>query len=245
MKSGAARLRHSGALRNIAALLFFLCLLGQQGVCQQRPLAARVEIDASKIEGRISPLLYGQFAEFMFEGVKGGITAELIRNRSFEEPPNAIGLSRYWERYPDDRDDDYALNFQWDAANAYPVKQATTGHPPEHSLRVDVDRGVIQSHGIFQSRIPVRSDVSYHSYLWAKAEAFDGQITVTLEPDVLGGAAYAAAEINNIAGEWRQYEFTRKPSTSDPLARLAILINGKGRLWIDQVSLAPTDALGG
>jgi len=87
--------------------------------------------------------------------------------------------------------------------------------------------------------------VSYHGYLWIKADAFDGQVTVTLEPDVLGGAAYAAAEINNIAGDWRQYEFTLKPTTSDPLARLAILINGKGRLWIDQVSLIPGDAVDG
>jgi alpha-N-arabinofuranosidase len=209
------------------------------------PLAASLTVNATKVEGAISPALYGQFVEFMFEGVKGGVTAELIRNRSFEEAPNAIGLSRYWERYPDDRDDDYALNFQWDAGNAYPVRQASPTAPPEHSLRVDVDRGVIKSHGIFQSRIPVRSGVSYHGYLWVKAEAFDGNITVALEPDVLGGAAYATAEISQIAGDWRQYEFTLRPTTSDELARLAILFNGKGRLWIDQVSLVPADAVGG
>src|ERR671939_1222470 len=99
MKSGAARLRHSSALRNIAALLFFLCLLGQQGVCQQRPLAARVEIDASKVEGRISPLLYGQFMEFMFEGIKGGLHAELLHDRGFEDAPGQAGLSQSWTRY--------------------------------------------------------------------------------------------------------------------------------------------------
>ena len=31
---------------------------------------ASIEIDASRVEGRISPLLYGQFAEFMFENIK-------------------------------------------------------------------------------------------------------------------------------------------------------------------------------
>ena len=31
------------------------------------------------VEGRISPLLYGQFLEFMFEGIKGGLHAELMR----------------------------------------------------------------------------------------------------------------------------------------------------------------------
>jgi len=49
--------------------------------------AATIEIDASRVEGRISPLLYGQFVEFMFEGVKYGLHAELIRDRGFEEAP--------------------------------------------------------------------------------------------------------------------------------------------------------------
>ena len=80
------------------------------------PLDARLIVDASHVEGEVSPLLYGQFAEFMFEGVKGGLHAELLRDRGFEERPNAIGLPRYWERYPDDRNDDYALTFGWDSA---------------------------------------------------------------------------------------------------------------------------------
>src|SRR5918911_1387533 len=203
MKSGAARLRHSSALRNIAALLFFLCLLGQQGVCQQRPLAARIEIDASKVEGRISPLLYGQFMEFMFEGIKNGLHAELIRDRSFEEAVNAIGLPRHWERYPDDR------------------------------------------HGLYQSGIPVRKGVEYHGYLWMKANGYEGRVTVALEADVSDGATYAEAEIKNIRGDWKKYEFTLKPDRTDPLARFAILADGRGKLWVDQVSLIPGDAVGG
>jgi alpha-L-arabinofuranosidase len=211
----------------------------------KQPLAATMTIDATKGAGPINPALYGQFLEFMFEGIKGGLTAEMIRNRSFEEAANAIGLSRYWERYPDDRDDDYALNFRWDDSLSYPVKAKAANEPAEHSLRIDVDRGVVESHGVFQSRIPVREEVAYRGYVWIKAESFDGDITVTLEADVLGGERYAAAAIHNIAGDWRQYEFTLKPTRSDPLARLAILINGKGRLWLDQVSLVPGDATDG
>ncbi|MFL6285195.1 MAG: hypothetical protein ACJ74Q_18810 [Pyrinomonadaceae bacterium] len=83
------------------SLLAALCV----ALCQ--PVSAfafssSVTVDASKVENRISPLLYGQFMEFMFEGVKGGVHAELLRDRSFEEAPNAVGLPRDWERYPDD-----------------------------------------------------------------------------------------------------------------------------------------------
>ena len=49
----------------------------------------------TKIEGRISPPMYGQFLELMFEDIKGELHAELIRNRSFEEPANAAMGQRY------------------------------------------------------------------------------------------------------------------------------------------------------
>src|SRR6476659_6745210 len=84
------------------------------------PAAATITIDARKVEGRISPLLYGQFIEFMYEGIKRGLDAELLRNRGFEEERNANGLSRDWARYPDDRIDDYGISCAWDDAVAYP-----------------------------------------------------------------------------------------------------------------------------
>ena len=84
---------------------------------------ASIAIDAAKVENRISPRLYGQFAEFMFENIKFGLHAELLRNRGFEETANAIGLPRHWERYPDDRNDD-GIRFAWDDAVAYPAPSA-------------------------------------------------------------------------------------------------------------------------
>src|SRR5689334_18155934 len=37
---------------------------------------ATLTIDANKVENLISPILFGQFAEFMFEDIKGGLSAE-------------------------------------------------------------------------------------------------------------------------------------------------------------------------
>src|SRR3984893_12859923 len=85
-------------------------------------VSASIDIDVDRVEGQISPVLYGQFDEFMFEGVKRGLTAELIRDRSFDEAPNAIGLPRYWEREPDDRNDDPGLHFHWDDAVYYSMR---------------------------------------------------------------------------------------------------------------------------
>jgi alpha-N-arabinofuranosidase len=225
-------------------LLLFLAPVGPKCEAQQSA-AASIKIDAGRVEGNVSPMLYGQFDEFMFEGVKGGLHAEIIRNRSFEEPANAIGLSRYWERYPDDRNDDYGLSFRWDDSVFYPAPKNFDSESTAHSLRVDVGGGVVEPHGIYQSRIPVRRSLEYRGYLWLKAAAFQGAVTVALEADMTGGQRYAAAEINNVAGDWKKYEFKLTPAKSDPLARLAICVSGRGRLWLDQVSLLPADAVGG
>jgi alpha-N-arabinofuranosidase len=243
-------LRVRAVLGTIAAcwLLLSACFLVPVVLVSQTPgetaaATASIIIDARKIEGRISPLLYGQFAEFMFEDIKGGLYAELIRDRGFEEVPNAIGLPRFWERYPDDRNDDFALNFHWEDTISYPAARRSEGEAGAHSLQFDVAEGVIQRHGIYQGHIPVRQGLEYRGYLWVKTSDFKGHVTLALEADQTAGGVYAETDINNISGDWKKYEFTLKPAKSDPLARFAILTHGRGRLWVDQVSLLPGDAV--
>ena len=181
--------------------------------------------------------------EFMFEGIKRGLQAELIRDRSFEETPNVIGLSRYWERYPDDRNDDYALSFTWDDQFPYPSRKNET---KEHSLRVKAGDGVIQRHGIYQSRIPIRAGLEYRGYIWLRTTDYAGPVTIALESDVRLGQVYAALDLPNITkGDWHRYEFTLNSTISDPLARFAVLFPGTGTVWMDQVSLMPGDSAPG
>jgi alpha-N-arabinofuranosidase len=208
------------------------------------PTPATVRVDASRDAGAISPMLYGQFAEFMFEDVKSGLHAELLRDRDFEEAPNAIGLPRGWDRDPDDRNDDPALAFRWDDSVAYPDRPRFTTETTEHALRVDVRADDGRRRGLFQSRVPIRKGVGYRGYLWMKTSGYEGRVTVALERDVLGGERYASAEITGVSGDWRQYGFSLTPSADDPLARFAVLFAGKGRVWIDQASLLPGDAVG-
>jgi alpha-L-arabinofuranosidase len=224
--------------RGVLDLLLVLLLNGAAARSQTR---ASITIDARKIENRISPLLYGQFLEFMYEGIKSGLHAELIRNRSFEGPANAIGLPRYWERYPDDRNDDYALAFSSDGEKPYPAEQ----EKKEQSLRVDARDGVIQRHGIYQPRTPVSAGMDYRGYVWLKTENYQGPVKVALESDVNQGDVYAETDVNVANGDWRKYEFNLRPRKSDSLARLVLLFPGRGRIWVDQLSLLPGDAVNG
>ena len=217
-------------------------------ISAQTSQRATISIDAQKVENRISPLLYGQFLEFMYEGIKGGLHAELIRNRSFEEPPNVLGLSRDWERYPDNRNDDYGLSFRWDEQFAYPPQRKikVDGDVKEHSLRVEAGEGVIERHGIYQPRIPLKSGLEYRGYIWLRTADYTGAVTVALESDSDHRQIYATANIPAVSkGDWRKYEFSLRSTRNDPLARLAILFPGKGTVWIDQVSLMPGDVAAG
>jgi alpha-N-arabinofuranosidase len=205
---------------------------------------ATVAIDAATVENHISPQLYGQFAEFMFESIKFGLHAELLRNRGFEEAANAIGLPRYWERDPDDRDDD-AIHFRWDDSAPYPPARALGQPQVDHSLRIDLPVQDGQRRGIHESGVPVRAGIDYQGSVWLRTWDFAGRVTAVLEPDRTGAEAYASADVGSIAsdGSWKQYRFALRPAKTDPLAKLAILIDGRGRVWIDQVSLIPGDAV--
>ncbi|MDP9226090.1 MAG: hypothetical protein M3P18_20075 [Actinomycetota bacterium] len=205
---------------------------------------ATVAIDAATVENHISPRLYGQFAEFMFESIKFGLHAELLRNRGFEEAANAIGLPRYWERDPDDRDDD-AIHFRWDDSGPYPPARALGQPQVDHSLRIDLPVQDGQRRGIHESGVPVRAGIEYQGSVWLRTWDFAGRVIAALERDRTGGEAYASADVGSIAsdGSWKQYRFTLRPAKTDPLAKLAILLDGRGRVWIDQVSLIPGDAV--
>ena len=169
---------------------------------------ASVAIDASTVENRISPRLYGQFAEFMFENIKFGLHAELLRDRGFEEEPNAIGLPRSWDRDPDDRNDD-AIRFRWDDSVAYPPSRPIGQAQVEHSLRIDLPAQADgQRRGIHQSRLPVRAGLAYQGSLWVRTWDFAGHLTATLEQDRTGGETFASADVGTITadGAWKRSE---------------------------------------
>ncbi len=214
------------------------------------PASSRITIDATLPQGPVSRYLHGQFIEYMFQGIKEGLDAELIRNRSFEGPADEIGLTRYWWRDPDTRNDDFRIRFNQSTEHQGPpltdsdpsVDRKLNGH----SLQVVLKEPDGGRHGIHQRDLPVDRSKTYKGYVWLKAaDDFLGQVTIALESAIVGGPSYASHKIAGIGQEWRKYEFTLKPSASDPLAQLSILFNGQGTLWVDQVSLQPGDAVDG
>jgi len=219
------RLRALGA--SAAALLAAAALRAQAAGTAKG--TATVRVDAGRVENRISPALYGHFVEFMFEGVKFGLHAEMLRDRGFEEPANAVGLPRHWEREPDARNDS-DIHFRWDDSVSYPGRPADA-EQAGHSVGLELRGNAFGPRGLSQARLPIRQGQAYRGSVWIKNQSFEGLMHVALEQDRAGGRSYAATELPVAADEsWKRYAFALTPSSSDPLAKLAVLFDGRNSL---------------
>jgi hypothetical protein len=164
---------------------------------------AAVRVDASRVRTR-STLASTATSPSLCS--KASVRARrALRNRGFEEPANAVGLPRHWEREPDERNDS-DIHFRWDDSVSYPVRTRPASEGAEHALGVELRGNAFGPRGISQARLPIRQAVEYRVSLWVKNETFQGRMHVVLEPDRSGGREYAAAEIPVAADQgWKQY----------------------------------------
>ncbi|WP_419805535.1 alpha-L-arabinofuranosidase C-terminal domain-containing protein [Terriglobus sp.] len=236
----------TASVRHTAALL----VLATPFVLRaQTPGTATVQVDATHVENRVSPRMYSAFTEMMAEDVKRGLTAEMLLDRSFEQPVDYLNLPAHWQQEPDERNDVAgAFHFAQTTDAAYPVTDAAT-HQPNHSLRVNLSPADITDtrRGFSQGTLSVVAGQAYRGYIWAKVppdKGYTGNVRVALEENNTDGATYASTTLTGVAGDWRKYDFTLTPSQTDRFAKLSFLFDGHGTLFIDEASLEPASARG-
>src|SRR5277367_3366695 len=182
------------------AFFVFAPFVLSQSAPQPGPPSATIRIDAAKVENHVSPGMYGAFVEMMAEDVKRGMTAEMLLDRSFDQPTDYLGLPAHWQIEPDERNDNGgAIRFAQTTEEALPRTDLATS-AANHSLQVMLAPGDFTDtrRGFSQGRLSVRQGQSYRGYLWAKIPAKDGymgQIHVALEQDDTDGLAYATATV--------------------------------------------------
>ena len=211
-----ARRRSAGASASLALLFVTLAavLAGRGGTAgAQSPARATVTIDAGSRAGAISPLLHGQFLEFMYEGIKGGLTAELLRDRGFEagaqrhRPVARLGAvpgrpQRRLRAETSTGTTRSRIRWRTDYFEKPPV---------QHALRVDAGGGIVERHGIYQPRSRSGRDRLRWLSLAEDDRLRRAHRGVALEEDVSGGDGYAEAEIGEVSGDWEQYPFALRP----------------------------------
>ncbi|MCY2988589.1 MAG: DUF1080 domain-containing protein [Planctomycetota bacterium] len=191
-----------------------------------QPASLTVQVDQPGV--KISPTLYGIFFEEINLGGDGGLYAELVRNRSFEdtEKPDswtlltiggAKGEMAVEARQPTTQFNRRALRLKIAEAGAGKVAVANGGY---FGISVVKD-------AVYSLSLAVRT-----------GDGFTGPLAVSLE-SADGKTVYAQCSITGATAEWKTLQASLKANGTDPKARLVIGATQSGTVWLDMVSLFP------
>ena len=217
---------------NQVGILFSMCLaaLGLFGAeARQGNGVSVVTVDAKAVVGKAAPDLWGIFLEDLDLALDGGLYAEMVRNRSFED-----GTFEPW---------DLTLDF-WNPvgdAEFYIDKSRPLGKRNRHACCVRGKPGAgIANEGYFG--MSVKKGHKYNLSLMVRGKT-SGAVEASLE--AFSKPVLARAEFTGITDEWQNFSVTLVPNDDDKQARLVLRLKEGGEMYIDCVSMFPDDALCG
>ena len=198
-----------------------------------------IDIDAQQRGPKVSRMLYGIFYEDINHAADGGIYAELIRNRSFEDGPRYGGPAdmQGWSTYA-------AAPSQLTAKLIQPTKKTPLLNAVQHNaleLNVKASPSVpvcLVNEGFWG--INAVQGRKYRLTFWAKTLKYQGSVKATLcSKD--GSQLYAETVVGNfgVGKGWKKYEAMLTANDNDPQAQFVLVFDGVGQVQIDMVSLFP------
>lgn len=210
-----------------------------------------IKINAMKPLQAISPMLYGIFLEEVNHAVDGGIYAELIRNRSFEDtlPPKDCIYSEEvirnpagWEMPFPDPESIPGWSFICKDPSVGKIsldRNVILNSANPISLRLDVDnsdgRVGISNEGFWG--IPLQKGAKYNLSFFAKTET-GKQSSISAALESVDGKVYDSNYFT-ISDSWEQYCCTFESGETDMNARFVITAGTTGSFWFDFVSILP------
>ena len=191
---------------------------------------AKITVDVDKPGHSISPFLFGVFFEDINLSADGGIYSELVRNRSFEDADTL----QNWKFLSADGMSSVSII----AADV----QARPSIPPlnpfnRKSLYININGSYkLENYGYWGMNI-----VKGNSYTFKLAARTTEEFNAPLKIRVMSstGEELVSGEIKGFDEPWKYYSLSLPASGSDPKGHLEISGEGKGKLYIDMVSLMP------
>ncbi len=132
--------------------------------------------------------------------------------------PSDANVATGWQAYGEGR-------FQWTKDNPLNCDYCQLVEP-------DGDEAGLQQTPLF-----IRSGEKYHGSIWARGQAKGLVVRLLDGKKKLAEAALAAPK-----ADWQELAFTLTPSAAADDATLQVGVKGKGKVWIDQVSLMSASA---
>jgi alpha-L-arabinofuranosidase len=219
-------------------------------------VAANVTIQFNKPGAIVSPTLYGAFFEDINRAGDGGLYAEMVQNRSFEDNSaliawtlltnsNAEVTASLDKSRPLSKNNPTSLEIQivkTGGERVCVVNQGfkgivATGKAPETSAKWRGQFEAAQQNTI--NGLAVVAGEKYQFSIYLREQGFAGALTISLETK--SGVKLAEKKISGIGKKWKKFELILKPEKTDTDARLVVSANNSGILWLDMVSLFPVE----
>jgi alpha-L-arabinofuranosidase len=200
--------------------------LGQapEAPSQGGPPPGSLNVDGTSPGPKIGPLFYGLMTEEINHAYDGGLYAELIQNRIFQDNDQPVCWSVVGSG-----------KIAIDETN--PVNTGAL----KRSLRLDAtgNGAGIANSGFWG--IPVWPGTKYHAAFYARAtDGATGPLTVEIQSND-GKTTFASSTVALISTEWKKYEvdLTTGQVPISTANRFVISTAGKGSVWFSLVSLFP------
>lgn len=247
----------------VRSVMSVLVVLAGSKVFASSPVTIAVHCDKPGVT--VSPTLYGVFFEEINRAGDGGLYAEMVQNRSFEDAA-AQGV----------KDFNAVLGWQLVLGKDANAVMALDGTKPLNaknptSLRLEVkkagERAGVANVGfkgcpqmprgephkwlapfekaIGESRngIAVQQGKDYDVSFYARRQGDLDKVVATIERQ--DGTVLASMTFSGVGNEWRKFEGRMKVGGTDTNAKLVVAVSQTGILWLDMVSLFPKDTFMG
>lgn len=183
-----------------------------------------ITIQADQPGAKINPAMWGLFFEDINFGADGGLYAELVKNRSFAfenplmgwakiSPSLAQGTLSVLQEQP------------FDAANPRHVRLRSEG-----TALFGISNEGFRGMGLRKGET---YDLSVH------IRGVSGTPIVHAQLYGSDGALLASISLSDLSSKWEKRTASLRPAETDPKGRLQIVLEGKGTVDLDMVSLFP------
>lgn len=188
----------------------------------------KINVDAANPGIKVSPNLYGIFFEDINHAADGGLYAELISNRSFEDSDKAIPTWRT-----------SASNGA--SITSQLVSKALLNNAQGKALQITVKADKAATASLINEGFWGINAVQGRTYklsLFAKGNYKGGLKARLISAD--GRTVYAETTVDAAIGKkWNKYTAELTANANDPKAQFELVFDGKGSVTLDVVSLFP------
>lgn len=201
--------------------------------CNAQQAPARLSVQLDHPAHSVSPTLYGLMTEEINYSYDGGLYAEMVRNRTFQD--RGFGGVAHWNvEHLGTSDANISIDDTSGPSAALP-----------HSLLIEIKKADSASPAGVRNEgywgMALRPNTIYKGSLYAKVDSAEmGPLTIALVSDNTGKAV-ATTNVQALSTEWKRYEFsltTGNLATSSE-NHLLLTAGHAGKVWMSLVSLFP------